>query len=186
MTWVWGFLVAKFVALLRGVNVGGHNKVPMADLRRHVANAGLWAPRSYLASGNLMFEAEGTEPELALRLNDILAQNMSVQTPVLVIEANRFRAMVRGCPFAPDDPRHVHAAFFMGQAKPDHELVAKLSLPGDQVVFAPGIMWVHTPGGFGRSKLGAAMERLAGTDVTARNLRTVINLVEMLDAGASA
>ncbi len=176
----------QYVALLRGVNVGGGNKVVMADLRALADGLGWCCVRSYLASGNLLFEAGGAPDALAGALRTAMVAQMGVDVPVLVLEADGVRNSLGRCPYDPDDPRQVHVAYLFDDPAPDCELFETFREPGDGLHVEGRIAWLHTPGGFGRSKLADRFARLLGADLTARNLRTVGTLCEMLDAGAGA
>ncbi|MBE9635326.1 DUF1697 domain-containing protein [Salipiger mangrovisoli] len=169
------------VALLRGLNVGGANALPMAELRALCEGLGWRNVQSHLASGNLIFEAEGTRDELAARLRTALA-GRGLDVPVLVLPPAELRRAVTGCPFSPAAPKLVHAGFLYGQAAIDRDLFARLAEPGDGLEESGGLLWLHTPGGFGRSKLAQRLEAIAGVPLTARNLSSLGKLVLMLDA----
>lgn len=174
--------MTRWVALLRGVNVGGGNKVPMADLRRLCEGLGWTGVRSYIASGNLVFEAEGLAEELAADLRLAMVDGMGVDVPVLVLPGEAVRQAAAECPFDPEDGRKVHALFLMGEVTVDRDLFESLKATGDGLELTPGVAWLHTPGGFGTSKLADRLGRiLVGADFTARNLNTLARLVEMLD-----
>lgn len=171
------------VALLRGINVGGAKKIPMAELRMLCAGLGWRDVQSYIASGNLVFRASGDG--LAAALEAAIAARFGFDVPVIVLEADQMRAARDDCPFAPEDDRHVHAAFLFADAAPDRALFDKWKAEGDGFEARGRIAWLHCPGGFGRSKLAERFEKLAGAPLTARNLATVRKLNDMLDdAGA--
>lgn len=169
------------VALLRGVNVGGGNKVAMADLRALAEGLGWRDVRSYLASGNLVFRAKGQPDVLTGALRDAMRSGMGVDVPVLVLDGAAVRDSLEQCPFVPDDPRQVHVAYLFGDPAPDWALYETHAAVGDGLRVAGRVAWLHTPGGFGRSKLAARLGRIVGADLTARNLRTVAALVDMLE-----
>lgn len=169
----------SYVALLRGVNVGGNNKVPMADLRALATGLGWQDVRSYIASGNLVFRAGAGDHAAALRA--AMVDQMGVDVPVFVIRGDELRAVEASCPFAPDDPRHVHGFFSDAPAVIDHDVVAQYRVPSEEVAQRGNVIWLHTPEGFGTSKLAGKWTRAITGDVTGRNLRTIRTLVEMLD-----
>ncbi|WP_272490741.1 DUF1697 domain-containing protein [Mesobacterium pallidum] len=171
------------VALLRGINVGGAKKIPMAALKEAAVNLGWRNVQSYIASGNLVFEADGDG--LAEALEVAIAHRFGFDVPVLVLEAAEMRAARDDCPFAPADDRHVHAAFLFADAAPDMDLFDKWKAPGDGFAQQGRVAWLHCPGGFGRSKLAERFEKLAGAPLTARNLATVGKLNDMLDAAGA-
>ncbi|NCO85378.1 MAG: DUF1697 domain-containing protein [Rhodobacterales bacterium] len=175
--------MAVWVALLRGVNVGGV-RLAMADLRAAALGLGWQGARSYIASGNLVFAAEGEAPGLAAALQDALRNSTTLTIPVLVIAAARLRAVVATCPFDPVAGKDVHGFLLWSPAVIDWPLCESLRLASEALVAGDGVVWLHAPEGVGRSKLAERMHRVVtGTQITARNLNTLRALVEMLDAG---
>lgn len=179
------------VALLRGVNVGGRNKLPMADLRAVVTALGHREVSTYLQSGNVLFTPTGDNDEnhLAAALARALAGRMGLQVPVVVLARERVGEVLDGNPFAAEpNPKAVHAVFLAGA--PDPAGVAAVAAAVDrarakgarddaQVVGRAVYLW--TPDGFGRSELAARLTAAAAPlPGTARNWATVTRLVELL------
>ncbi|ANT59437.1 hypothetical protein AYJ57_03095 [Salipiger sp. CCB-MM3] len=178
--------MALNVALLRGINVGGANALPMAKLRALCEGLGWQEVQSHLASGNLLFDAEDAPEALAAALQRVLS-GLGLDVPVLVLPPERLRAALERCPFAPDEPKRVHVGFLFAPASLtpaslDRALFERFAAPGDEIAEGEGMIWLHTPGGFGRSKLAPRLEAIAGAPLTARNLSSLAKLVEMLDA----
>lgn len=175
--------MAEWVALLRGVNVGGGNKVPMAQLRGLAAGLGWTGVQSYIASGNLVFSAGGEAEALAVELRAEMARSISVDVPVLVLPADAILAARAECPFQPETGSHVHAFFGWSDMVIDEAAMAALRAPSEAFVLRGRVGWLHAPEGIGRSKMAGVMHKvLPGVEITARNLNTVIRLAEMLDA----
>lgn len=171
-----------WVALLRGVNVGGARRLNMADLRTLAEAQGWQAVRTYLASGNLVFRAAGDGPDLAAALQTALADRFGLEIAVLVLPGWGLRMVRDGCPFAEADPARIHAVFLSGEPDPDMELYEDLREADEALVLDGRVAWLHTPGGLGKSRLGARIEAvLRDPQVTARNLRTLQALSEMVD-----
>ncbi len=172
----------KFVAFLRGINVGGHRKVPMSDLRRLcvgiTSDPGV---RSYIASGNLVFAADGRADQLAAAIADGIKSTFGFDVPVLVLEEATMRAALNSCPFPCDTGKLVHGYFCFATPTLDMAGVDEFKTPTEAVAVAGQTVWLYAPDGIGRSKLAAKMERLIGVAATARNLNTVIQMVAMLD-----
>ena len=138
--------------------------------------------RSYIASGNLVFSAEGEAETLAAELRVAMVDALGVDVPVLVIAGDVLRQALADCPFDPEDGRHVHGFFLMGEVIVDRELFEELAAEGDALELTPGVAWLWTPGGFGTSKVAERLDRvLKGAAYTGRNLNTVRKLAEMLD-----
>jgi uncharacterized protein (DUF1697 family) len=188
---------ARYVALLRGINAGGHAKVAMADLRAAVAALGHTDVATYINSGNVVFTAGGSEtprhaiPRLAADVERAVA-GLGVPTRVIVRDAVSFGADADANPYAAEpDPKRVHVVFFAAaqeQAVLDHAAAAQATEQAagssDEIAFARDVAYVPTPDGFGRSKLAELLRRRGGamTLGTARNLSTVTRLREMLQA----
>jgi uncharacterized protein (DUF1697 family) len=174
-----------WVALLRGVNVGGGNKVPMAQLRALATGLGWREVRTYIASGNLVFRADGTADDLAATLRAAMAAQMGVSVPIMILPGAEIRAALAACPFQPDKGSHVHVFFLWSQPTLDTALRDALISPTETLIVEDTRAWFYAPDGIGRSKLAEKLHKvILGTDMTARNLNTLRALVEMLDAQA--
>jgi uncharacterized protein (DUF1697 family) len=90
--------MASFVALLRGINVGGRNKVPMADLRAAFESGGYSSVRTYIQSGNVLFESDRTADGIEADLEDLLARELGMQLVVVVRSLRQLRSIVRDAP----------------------------------------------------------------------------------------
>ena len=176
----------RYVALLRGINVGGRNKLPMADLRGIFAEAGCAAVQTYIQSGNVVFSAS---KDLADRVPDIVAeaihQRFGFETAIVVRSREELREIAASNPFdTSGDPRLLHVAFL--QDTPDAEAVALLDpvrSPPDAFAVRGRNVYLHYPNGVARSKL--TNEYLASqlqTASTMRNWRTVLTLLEMAES----
>lgn len=170
----------SWIALLRGVNVGGGNKVPMADLRKLCEGLGWRNVRSYIASGNLVFNASGTADDLSNGLRTAMARHIEVNVPVLVLPVASVAKALEDCPFNPEKGNMCHVFFLWGIPILDWDAYAELRGPGEELRVEGQCAWLHTPEGFGRSKLAEKLHKvIAGTEITGRNLNTVRKLVEM-------
>jgi uncharacterized protein (DUF1697 family) len=175
--------MGKWVALLRGVNVGGGNKVPMAALRAACSDAGLADVQSYIASGNLVFSGQGDAAGIAGRIAGVLDHVCDVQVPVLVLEGVDMQDVLAGCPWPDQIGNLVHAVFCFTSPQLDRDVYETLKIPSEEIVVKGKTVWLHAPEGVGRSKLFAKIDKvLPNTQITARNLNTVRKLSEMLDA----
>ena len=176
----------RCIALLRGINVGGKNKLPMADLRDIFGDAGCVAVQTYIQSGNVVFEAA---QDLAGRLPEIVTQAISerfgFETAVVVRSGEELRQIVDSNPFdTSGDPRFLQVAFL--EEAPSPEAISRLDLersPPDAFAVRGRNVYLHYPNGVARSKL--TNEYLAAqlqTASTMRNWRTVLTLLEMVNA----
>ena len=159
------------VALLRGINLGGHNKVAMADLREVVSSLGHADVATYIQSGNVVFSSDQADTAaLAAALEEAIAAALGVRIRVVVLSREELAQVARDNPY-PDE--RVAAA---------QKLVAPDSRDTAQVVGRT--IFLHTPDGYGRSDLAAALVKLGQkkTDTvtgTARNWATVTKLLTL-------
>jgi len=175
----------RFVALLRGINVGGHKRVPMAELRGLCAELGWTNVASYIQSGNLVFDATGKAAVLEGTLEAALAERFGFEITTLVRSARALRALPATNPFteaASESPKFV--MLLLAKAALDKRAAAELAplaRAGEEVVQVPGALWLHLPNGAARSKWSpTVLDRCAGSPATTRNWNTLSKLIELL------
>ncbi len=150
----------------------------MADLRAVAEALGWVRVETLIASGNLVFDAEGGD--LAATLRAAMRERMGVDVASVVVAGRDLRAWVEACPFDPVEGKHVHGFILFGQARLDEAELARWKAASEEVVMAGEVVWLHAPEGVGRSKLAARMDKVVrGAEMTARNLNTLRTLVEM-------
>jgi uncharacterized protein (DUF1697 family) len=173
----------SWVALLRGVNLGARNKVPMAGLRGLMADIGAEDVQTYVQSGNVVFRSALARAELVRRIEREISARFGVDADVVLCTKAELKRVVAGNPFAgaEPEPTRLHVTFL---ARPP-ERARMTDLEGDE--FEPdrfhvtrAAVYLHTPKGYGRSKLSNAyFERKLGVRATTRNWRTVTTLAEL-------
>lgn len=182
------------IALLRGINVGGRNKVPMAQLRQVFESLGHTEVATYIQSGNVVFTpgASSTgqpDPEHAAALEQAIAAATGVSPAVVVLTAGELEQVIRDNPF-PDEPspKCVHAVLFKAGPAPDADAIASVQRQAaergsrDEARVVGRTLYLHTPDGFGRSELvNLLIGRARGPAAagTARNWATVTKLAAM-------
>lgn len=177
--------MARYAALLRGVNVGGHRKLPMAELRALLATLGASKVATYLQSGNVVFDhGEADREALAALLERGIHQACGFEVPVILRTAKELARVVARNPFpeVAATPTLLHVSF---SAQP---LPPKALGPEDAARFAPdqfrldgAHVYLWYPNGAGRTKLtNDVIERRTGQRATARNWNTVLALQELL------
>ena len=176
----------RYVALLRGINVGGKNKLPMRDLAAMFTEAGCTEVRTYIQSGNVV---SSITPKRAKRLPDLIskqiAERFGYRVPVVLRTADEFRQVVTGNPFlkADADSGSLHVAFLADL--PDPRRVAALDpkrSPGDSLKVRSREIYLCLPNGVAGTKLSNAyFDSTLATTSTFRNWRTVLKLVEMVN-----
>ncbi|MGQ0611460.1 MAG: DUF1697 domain-containing protein [Paracoccaceae bacterium] len=161
------------VLLLRGVNVGGTGRLPMADLRSALAGLGLGDVQSHIQSGNLVFDDPGL-PDLAGALARLLADRFALTRALFLYTAPEFARILDACPFADAAAQEGAAVHLYFLAAPSPADVAALrGLAGtERLHLDDRALYLHAPDGIGRSALAQALPRLLKVPHTARNWNT--------------
>jgi uncharacterized protein (DUF1697 family) len=163
------------IALLRAVNVGGTGKLPMAELKAMAEELGFANARTYIASGNLLFDAAGlSEAGVKARLEKRLAQFAGKAVGVLVRSAAEIARVVADNPFA-SEPGNRVVAIFLDGAPSKSALTDHKGLADERIALGRREIYVHYPRGQGTSRLIIPAAK-AGT---ARNMNTVMKLAEL-------
>jgi uncharacterized protein (DUF1697 family) len=171
--------MTTYVALLRGINVGGNNKVPMAELRDMCFALGYQQVETYIQSGNVVFEAAGSETEVVAAMEAALLATFGLVLSVVVRSAAAIADIVARNPFPSEtDGKKLHVTCF------DQPLVAAMVTKLDPTISPPDTfvldgrdMYLHLPGGMGTSKLAVHVGQKLGKLGTTRNWNTVLKLV---------
>lgn len=174
-----------FVALLRGVNVSGRHKVPMAQLRSICLRVGCDDARTYIQSGNVVVSAAGSAAALEATLEHAIRREFGFFVPVIVRSAQRWKRYVSSTPFQKEAEREANRVLLaLSKQRPKADAVAKLrnyAVAAEQIDKRNDGVWIYYPNGIARSKLTpTVLDRCVGSPVTARNWRTVLRLTEML------
>jgi uncharacterized protein (DUF1697 family) len=167
------------ILLLRGVNVGGRNKLPMAALRAEVEAFGANDVRTIIQSGNVCFRStQAVADKLARELAERLLEAHGVTTPVVLLTAAEVRAALDGWPFEHAEEKRRHLGFL--QRAPASDAIAGLDperSPGDEFLVRARVVYLHLPNGVARTKLtNQWFDRQLGTVVTVRNWKTSTRL----------
>lgn len=168
----------SYVAMLRGINVGGRTRVAMADLRAAFEALGYEGVATYIQSGNVVFRAKAVDVDVLRRR---IGEDLGVDAAVLVRTAEELAAVVAGNPFAARglDPATLHVTFLA-------EARAELAVPPgepDEAAVVGREVYLHCPAGYGRTKVNNAyIEKQLGVAATTRNWKTVRTLADMAAA----
>ena len=165
--------MTSFVALLRAVNVGGR-QLRMAELKRLAEELGLGAPRTFIASGNLLFESGEKERALKGKLERALTAHMGKRVEVVIRTASEMTNVAKSNPFA-DAPGNRVAAIFLDEPPDKDALETATGVADERLALGTREIYVHYPSGMGRSKLKIP----AAASGTARNMNTVAKLAEL-------
>lgn len=171
------------IALLRGINVGGHGKLPMKELKALLEGMGLADVQTYIQSGNVVFQSGRTDlPALAEEISAAIGQSHGFAPQVMLLGLAELVTAVSNNPYPATDEQHKALHFyFLASAPPDPDLAMLEALKADteQFTLIDAVFYLHAPDGIGRSKLAVKVERALGVAATARNWRTVSTLLEM-------
>jgi uncharacterized protein (DUF1697 family) len=177
---------ATYLALLRGINVGGKNKLPMRDLTTLFEEAGCDHVRTYIQSGNVLFTAV---PDVAAALPHLIAAQIAArfgyQTPVILRTTAQMAGVVRNNPFLAQhlSETALHVLFLAG--RPDAERIARLDpdrSPPDAFIAQDQQVYLHLPQGAARTRLtNAYFDAALDTVSTQRNWRTVTTLLSLME-----
>jgi uncharacterized protein (DUF1697 family) len=188
--------MASHVALLRGINVGGRNKVPMAELREVVTSLGHSGVTTYIQSGNVLFSTPETDTaRLASALEQAITDAFGIAVSVVVLSRAELARILDSNPY-PDEPKpqYVHVVFL--GAEPPMDLLDRIKAAEstaaakgsrDTVTAVGEALFVHTPDGYGTSELAEALFRIigppgkTGVAATARNWATSTKLLSLCE-----
>ena len=177
------------VALLRGINLGSHNRVAMPALRALVASRGHTEVATYIASGNVVFTAGGSDADPGPDLEKAIADELGVTCRVVVLTCAELARVVADNPYPDEpDPKRVHAFLLTGPAAAATAHLATVleriagKLGRDEAEVVGRALYLHTPDGFGTSELGKVLSRPGSpAEGTARNWATVTKLLALCE-----
>ena len=169
--------MTAFVALLRAVNVGGTGKLPMGELKAMCEAAGFAKARTYIASGNVVFESDASEKEVKAALEKRLKSYAGRPVGVLVRTAAEMKAVISNNPFPNVAPNRTVAIFLDAPAPPD-ALAHATNVKREEMRLGRREIYVHYGDGVGQSRLKIP----AAASGTARNINTIAKLAEMAEA----
>ncbi|XCF06732.1 DUF1697 domain-containing protein [Tamlana crocina] len=174
--------MTTYIALLRGINVGGQKKVPMAELRNLLTRAGLKNVATYIQSGNVVFQSsEENIQKLENEIRSVILKHFGFEVPVLVKTPTDFQNILKNCPF-PDEQK-VNSYFVLLFSKPNEGVVKEvksMSYPNETFVITDACVYLHCATGYGKAKLNNnIIERKLNTTATARNYKTMAKLLAL-------
>lgn len=171
------------VALLRGINVGGKNVLPMRDLREILGELACESVATYIQSGNVVFRSNRKSELLARSISRAVEKRFGFAPFVLVMSAETFAGIAGANPYAAKaaEPKHVHTLFLADPADDaDLQRMHERKSKTEEFTLTKKALYFHAPDGIARSKLANEMDRHLGVSATGRNQRTVEKLQAML------
>jgi len=174
-----------YVALLRGINVGGSHSLPMQALRNLLARVGCDDVRTYVQSGNAVFRSAEDANQLRGSIQTAISEQFGFAPYVCLLTIDEYRSIVAANPFpdAVDTPKYLHVCFLIGTAdSPDLDALESLRSSTERYELSANALYLHAPDGIGRSKLAAKVDKCLGVETTGRNWRTVTKLSALADS----
>ncbi len=181
-----------FISMLRGVNVGGHNKIKMEELRALYESLGFQNPRSFIQSGNVLFRTkERNCAAIAKRISDAIERKFGFRPAVILRTASELREVIASNPFASRegiDPSRLAVSFLeVGTTGEIREKLLAIKCEPEELRVQERELFVYFPNGMARPKLSmSTVERILKTPCTVRNWNTVQKLLEMAEDLESA
>jgi uncharacterized protein (DUF1697 family) len=173
--------MVTYIAWLRGINVGGKNLLPMKAFSVTLQNLGLKKVRTYIQSGNVVFETSKRScASLANKISTVISSEYGMQIPVQVLTRDELQEASDANPYPEEEGKTVHF-FFLAAAPVNANLPAlkALASPSENFELHGPVFYLHAPDGIGRSKLAVKAERLLAVSATGRNLNTVRKLLAL-------
>ncbi len=179
--------LTTYIALLRGINVGTANKLPMVRLRSLCADLGWADVQTCIQSGNIVFRARAVRRRLEERIEQAIAEQLGLRIPVIVRAAADWPSYIEGNPFieaCEREPNLVMLALSKAPPNPGSEdALQERARNGERVALVGDALWIHYVGGASNSKLfPGSLDRIVGSPVTTRNWRTVLKLQTLAQA----
>ena len=176
----------SWVALLRGVNVGGRNRLPMKDLSRIFTSAGCEAVKTYIQSGNVVFKADiNSERQFVDVIRDAIETEFGFSPETHLLSADALERAIESNPYplAESEPTSLHL-FFLKRSPQSARVTITNDLLSESETFevVDRCLYLHAPDGIARSKFAKSIDKTLNVNSTARNWRTVSKLAELVSA----
>ena len=175
----------KWVALFKGINVGGNNKLPMAELRTLAAELGFGEPKTYIQSGNLIFDANDEAAHIEKILAAAVEKRFGFHPAIIMRNADALVDALKTNPFAArvTEGKHLHMFFLDEPAvRYDETALRALAVESEDFALIGDIFYLFAPDGIGRSKLAEKMGPYFPKRMTARNLNSVKAICDLAQA----
>jgi uncharacterized protein (DUF1697 family) len=170
------------VGLLRGINVGGKHSLPMQTLRDILSALGCEDVKTYIQSGNAIFNFDKDSQILAGEISAAIERDFGFAPSVQILKFQDYQSILEANPFpdAVSEPKALHIAFLAKTPNaPDLAAVEELRSATEKFHLTDGAFFLHAPDGIGRSKLAAKIDKCLGVETTGRNWRSANAIAEL-------
>jgi len=176
-----------FIVLLRGINIGGHNLVRMAALRDAPTAAGFGNVATYIQSGNVVLTSDKNADDVAALVDKAFTTAFGFSSRPTVRSRDAWRRIIEENPFTSEAEQHKSVSAIVLDDTPPPDVLENLRTLAttEQMELKDGVLYLHAPDGFGRSKVAANLDRVLKVPLTGRNWRTVLTLMDMADKAAA-
>lgn len=170
-----------YIALLKGINVGGHKKVPMAELRDLLAKSGFQNVQTYIQSGNVIFKSLDDVHGLEKKISNLISVHFGFDVSVIVKTNPELQLIFDSCPFEKDIKEMSY--FIILNTSPDAKMideVNKISYENEEVIIKNNCLYFYSSNGFGQTKFNMnTYERKLKVIGTSRNYNTMVKLLSL-------
>ena len=170
-----------YIAFLRGINVGGHKKVPMSELRDLLTNAGFQNVQTYIQSGNVIFQSSKIASELETKIQKLIHTHFGFEVSVIVKTNGELQAIFDTCPFS--EEKKENSYFILLSDIPNEHAIEKtqeMIYENEEVVIKNDCLYFYSSTGYGRTKFNMnTYERKLKVAGTARNYKTMLKLLSL-------
>ncbi|MGZ0016227.1 DUF1697 domain-containing protein [Yeosuana sp. AK3] len=170
-----------YVALLRGINVGRHKKVPMAELRTLLTNVGFQNVQTYIQSGNVVFQSSEKAIVLENILQNAIMNHFKFEVPVIIKSREELFTIFNACPFEKEKVENSY--FIIFNRIPERELIDKvdeIAFETDEIMIIKDCLYLYCSLGYGQTKFNMhSFERKLNVVATSRNFKTMVKLLSL-------
>jgi len=170
----------RYIALLRGINVGGHKKILMKDLRSLLESIGLSTVTTYIQSGNIVFDSN-KKVGLDALISEAIKNKYGWEVPVLVLTASQIATILSNCPFSEEKMEKSYFTIFKEEPSEANIAAANgIQYPGEEFYVTKECLYFYSETGYSRVKMsGNFVESKLKVNATSRNYRTMAKLLDM-------
>lgn len=173
-----------YIALIRGINVGGNSILPMKELVAVLESSDLHNVKTYIQSGNVLFQSKAESvPQLASKIGSAIKKSHGFEPSVFLLESSALENTIQLNPFVDAEalPNTLHIGFMVSAPEySDIQSLEKIKAENERFQIIGNAFYLHAPDGIGRSKLATQVERILGVAMTTRNWRTVSKIMTMV------
>ncbi len=168
-----------YIVLLRGINVSGKNKLPMAELRELLNGLGFQNVRTYIQSGNILLNSEESKSVICKKIKEEILVKFGYDVPVLIRTPKEWGAIIDNYPFSVENEKIVAFSFF--NKTTDQSEIEVKGINEDQYKIDNDVVYLYCPSTFAKTKLtNSTIEKKLNVIATTRNYKTTIKLLEMV------